>query len=157
MASFVVQIDREFIDQLTNLGDKTEKTIEMMMNAGGDILQEVFENEISSSHNRTGELADNIYVSEGKRAIDREEDGWKIWAYPAGRATKKRRKSKVYKRSRHGTVTKGRALYNSDKLFFLEYGTSKQRPTPVIGRVVSRAENRIVNKMLEIYKRELNK
>lgn len=152
MAHFHVDIDKKFIDQLNQLGERSETAIRLMLDDAGQSLGDALENEIRSKHTDTGELADSIEVSESKPG----KDGvWRVWAYPAGSSSKKRTKGKVYSRSKSGTMSSGKKLYNSDKLFFLECGTSKQPARPLIDRVVNNVSAKIKQNMQRIFEREM--
>lgn len=159
MASFRAEIDDSFVKKLTNLGARRENVIQMMLDDGGQIMADALEREIRAKHTKddhagAGELADSIELSSPyltKRGI------WMICAYPAGKSVRKMAKGKVYKRSKHGTMTSGKALYNSDKLFFLEYGNSKQTARPFLDRVTKSVEKKIMDNMQKIYDREVEK
>ena len=151
MASFNVEIDADLIKQLTRLGERTDEVAQLMLDDAGQILGDTLEAEIRSKHVDSGELADSIEVKSYKK-----EDGtWVVWAYPEGKSKKLRRKGKVYARSKSGTMTKGRALYNTDKLFWIEYGTSKQPARPFLGKMVKKIEGKIINNMQKIFNREV--
>lgn len=42
------------------------------------------------------------------------------------------------------------------KMVYLEYGTSKQRATPVLSRATRRAEKDVISKMQEVFNREVD-
>ena len=54
-----------------------------------------------------------------------------------------------------GTDTKG--VRNAEKLAYLEYGTSKQDATPVVGPVVARTEAKVVREIEEYINKKLEK
>lgn len=159
MAYFRAQIDDAFMQKLVNLGERREAVIQLMLDDGAQILQDVIEKEIRDKHTKndhlgSGELADSIETFEpylSKNGI------WIAGACPTGRSVRKLKKGKVYKRSKSGTVSSGRALYNSDKLWFIEKGTSKQTARPFIDRVCKNVEEKIVENMRKIYDREAAK
>ena len=45
---------------------------------------------------------------------------------------------------------------NMEKMIYLEYGTSKQRATPVLSRATRRAEKDVISKMQEVFNREVD-
>lgn len=152
MASFNVEIDADLIKQLTRLGERTDEIAQLMLDDAGQILGDTLEAEIRAKHvDGSGELADSIEV----RSYKDENDNWVVWAYPEGRSKKLRRKGKVYARSKKGTMSKGRALYNTDKLFWVEYGNSKQPAQPFLGKMVKKIEGKIISNMQRIFNREV--
>jgi hypothetical protein len=104
--------------------------------------------EIKNSHTKTGDLWKSIEVFE---PIKTKSGYWIVGAYPSGRARGKLKKGVVYKRSKSGAISSGKALYNNDKLYFLEYGTSKQQATPVIAKANHNAESKVLEKLQESY------
>jgi HK97 gp10 family phage protein len=153
MAYFKAEIDVELINQLTRLGDRTDEIAELMLDDAGQILSDSLEAEIKSQHMDTGELADSITT----RTYKDKNGNWVVWAYPEGKSKKLMSKGKVYARSKSGTMSKGQALFQSDKLFFLEYGTSKQPARPFIDRMVKRVEGKIISNMQKIFNREVGR
>lgn len=154
MASFEVNIDANFIKKLTQLGERTDIVSQMMLDDAGQILGDELEKEIRTKHKDTGELADSIDVHQWKN-----KDGtWEVWAYPEGVAkSKKMRKGKAYSRSKSGSKTSGKALRNTDKLWFIENGTSKQPARPFMNSMVNNVSGKIIKNMQEIFEREVNK
>ena len=45
---------------------------------------------------------------------------------------------------------------NMEKMVYLEYGTSKQRATPVLSKATRRAEKDVISKMQEVFNREVD-
>lgn len=153
MASFDVNIDAEFIKQVTRLGERSEVICRMMLDDAGQIMGDSLEAEIRLKHKDSGELADSIVVQE----YQDKRGNWTAFAYPEGRAKKLMRQGKVYKRSKSGTKTSGKALYNADKLFWIEMGTSRQPAQPFIERMCRRIEGKIMANMQAIFDREVGK
>jgi len=154
MAYFRVNVenDNAFISQLNNLGDRAGEIAQLMLDDSSQILADAIEKDIRKNHSDSGELADSIETSDAE--VDK--DGvWKVWAYPSGRSKKKMHVGKAYIHSKHGAISKGKALYNGDKLYFIEYGTSKQAARPFMQRVANDAANEIFENMQEIFNREV--
>jgi HK97 gp10 family phage protein len=153
MAYFKAVIDTDFVKQLNHLGERSDKIAQLMLDDAGQILADALEAEIRSKHKDSGELADSIEVKTYKD----KNDNWVAWAYPEGRSKRLMRKGKVYSRSKHGRKTSGKALYNTDKLFFIEYGTSKQPARPFIDSMVKNVTGKVISNMQEIFDREVGK
>lgn len=153
MASFRVEIDADLIKQLTSLGERTDQIAQFMLDDAGQILADELEAEIRAKHVDSGELADSIEAN-----VYKDKNGnWVVWAYPEGKTKKFRHKGKVYARSKKGTMSKGQALFNADKLFWIEYGTSKQPARPFMEKMVKRIEGKIIRNMQEIFEREVGR
>jgi HK97 gp10 family phage protein len=151
MASFEVEIDSEFIKEITRLGDRSEVITRLMLDDAGQILADTLEAEIRLKHKASGELADSIVVQE----YQDKRGNWVAFAHPEGRSKKLMRQGKVYKRSKSGTKTSGKALYNADKLFWIEMGTSRQPAQPFIERMCRAVEGKIMANMQAIFDREV--
>lgn len=153
MASFEVEIDSEFIKEVTKLGERSEVIARMMLDDAGQILGDALEAEIRLKHTASGELVDSIVVQE----YQDKAGNWTAFAHPEGRSKKLMRQGKVYKRSKRGTKTSGKALYNADKLFWIEMGTSRQPARPFIERMCRTIEGKIMTNMQAIFDREVGK
>lgn len=154
MAYFVTDFPNDIIAQLAQLGERSEIVAQLMLDDSSQILADAIEQEIRAKHKDSGELADSIECSEPYKD---KNDIWSVYAYPAGKTKKKRTSRGVYARSRHGTTSSGKALFNADKLYFIEYGTSKQRAKPFIKRVANNASGAIYANMQKIYNEEVSR
>lgn len=47
-----------------------------------------------------------------------------------------------------------KGVRNMEKMIYMEYGTSKQKETPVLSLAVRKAEGRVLEKMQEVFNRE---
>lgn len=148
MAYFNVEFAENFTKQLSKLGENTESIVEEMLDEAAQIMQDELEKEIRSKHHATGELEESIdtkvYMND-----------WYAWAYPEGRSSKLMRKGKIYKRSKHGTKSSGRALYNTDKLWWIEHGRAGQPARPFMDRLTKNIEGTIAQKLQKIIDREV--
>lgn len=153
MASFRVEVDSEFIKEITRLGERSESIARLMLDDGGQIMGDALESELRLKHRASGELADSIVVQE----YQDKAGSWVVFAHPEGRSKKLMRQGKVYKRSKSGTKTGGKALYNADKLFWIEMGTSRQPAQPFIERMCRTVEGKIMANMQAIFDREVGK
>ena len=151
MADFNVRIDDSVIKNLYRIGERADEIAQMILDDAGQLVADELEAEIRSKHNDTGDLAASIYLK-----VYKNTDGvWVAWAYPEGRARKKRSKGKVYARSKHNTMSSGRTLYNTDKLWWIEHGTSKQPARPFMDAMIKNIEGKVISRMQEVFEREV--
>lgn len=155
MAYFRVEFPDDLMKQITKTA--SDETSRRILKESIPILAESVRNVIQAEHSdpergASGELAKSITAFEPYKTKD---GTWIVSAAPTGKAKGQMKKGKVFARSKHGTMTSGQALYNSDKLFFLEYGTEKQDPKPVLQKATNIAYSDVVNKMQEVYNREV--
>jgi hypothetical protein len=133
-----------------NLSDEiSEKMLEESVPYLVDSLQAILRAEHSDSEQLWKSIkAFNPYKT---------KDGvWTISASPTGKHKGKLLKSaKVFSRSKKGTKTSGQALWNDDKLWFIEYGNKNQAAKPVIARATNRVMQKVVDKMQEVFDREV--
>jgi hypothetical protein len=52
-------------------------------------------------------------------------------------------------------MSAGTVLYNDDKLWWMEYGNSRQPARPVLEKAAKRSEDAVLNKMQEAYNEEM--
>ncbi len=50
-----------------------------------------------------------------------------------------------------------KGVRNMEKLAYMEYGTSKQPPTPMLAKAIKDSEPAVLNKMREVFEREVSK
>lgn len=128
MARFTVTISNELemkLKSLKNLDGVAEK----MLDAGMDIL-EAEVRQRAGKHVVTGEMVASIKRQPPKRTAD----GHSAVLRPTG------------------TGRKG--VRNMEKMVYLEYGTSHQRATPVIGPAIAAAEEPAVKAMQDVFEKE---
>jgi hypothetical protein len=133
-----------------NLSDETS---EKMLNESVPYLVDSLQTILKTEHSDSEELWKSIKAFNPYKT----KDGvWRISASPTGKHKGKLLKSaKVFARSKKGTKTSGTALWNDDKLWFLEYGNKNQNATPVIARATNRVMKQVVDKMQEVFNREV--
>lgn len=84
----------------------------------------------AAAHRASGDMIGSIKPS----GTERNAKGYYICVRPTGKDKK--------------------GVRNMEKMAYLEYGTSKQSPTPVLTPAVKESENEVVNKMQEVFERE---
>ena len=146
MAYFSVDFPDDLLVQITKMDN--DDVSRRILKESIPILAKSVQDTVRAEHSDTGDLADSIKAFEPYKT----KDGvWIASAGATGQAKGQMKKGKVFARSKSGTMTSGQALYNDDKLWFLEYGTSKQPPTPVLTKATNKARADVINKMQEIY------
>ena len=150
MPYFECDFPNDFLAQLKGL-ENTDEVCEKMLKEASPILVDSLASEIRKNHVKTGDLWKSIEAYSPRKT----KDGyWVVTACPTGRAKGLMKSAKIYSRSQSGTMTSGQAIYNDDKLWFLEKGTSKQPPSPVLVKATNRATSAVLNKMQETYNKE---
>jgi len=133
-----------------NLSDEIS---EKMLNESVPILVDSLQAIIRTEHSDSGELWKSIKAF---RPYKKTDGVWQISASPTGKHKGKLLKSaKVFSRSKKGTKTSGQALWNDDKLWFIEYGNKNQAARPVLARATNRVMKQVVDKMQEVFDREV--
>ena len=152
MAYLRVDFPDDVLKQIAKTAD--DETSRRMLKESIPILQKSIQDTIKAEHNDSGDLWKSIEAFEPYKNKD---ENWTVSTAPTGKAKGQMKKGKVFARSKSGTVSSGQSLYNSDKLFFLEYGTEKQDPKPVLTRATNNAYQSVVDRMQEIFNEEMNK
>ena len=148
MANFEIIWADDFQKQLENLGAKFDEIAPQMIDEAAPILEESMKRKLLR-HKDTGELINSI---KAKKAKPVKGGGYYGYVTATGVA-----KGKVYKRARKkgGYSTEG--YRNYQKMLALEFGTSKQPPTPFLQSAVNDAESEVLSKMQEVFNREVEK
>lgn len=132
MAKFDFEIPPDFFKQLGRLED-VERIAPKMIDEAIPILEQNVKREIAK-HKRTGDLYKSIKTTKAKMT---KKGGF----YAAVRPT--------------GSDSKG--VRNMEKLAYLEFGTSKQSPTPVLTKAIKDSQEPVMRKMQEVFEREVKK
>lgn len=130
MANFTVHISKELEMQLRGL-ENLDDVAGKMLDAGMDVLEKEVRQR-AGKHVVSGEMVASI-----KRQPPKKTDGGHVAVI---RPT--------------GTGRKG--VRNMEKLAYMEYGTSHQRATPVIGPAIAASEEPVLNAMQEVFNREVD-
>lgn len=128
MAKFSYDGGEYLLEQLKRLGNVDEIATKMLK-AAEPALTKSMKSEVAS-HKNTGSMAASIRP----KAPTKTKNGYSLTVRPTGKDAK--------------------GVRNMEKLVYLEYGTSKQRATPVMKRIVSNAENEATRKMQEVFDQE---
>ena len=130
MGKFDFQISPDFLKQLGRLAD-VDRVAPQMIDEAIPILLENVKKE-TAQHKRTGDM----YKSIKKTKANKTKNGG---YYASVRPTGKDRKG----------------VRNMEKMVYAEYGTSKQAPTPMLTKAIRDSENAVMDKMREVFSREV--
>lgn len=139
---FDFSIPDDFMGSLLKMQDEEEfKTLACdMLNDAGKILKETMEHEIPKD---TGDLAEHIKQEKAKK-YKNGCYGVSVHPYGHSKSTEsKGRKGKKY------------SLTNIGKAILLEYGTINMRPRPFLRNVKIKSEEKVVNRMQEVYNKKV--
>lgn len=163
MASFVLEGVKELIKEIEKLGDIDDVSFQMVDEAAEIMDRELKEAiRMNTQKYGTGTLADSIHHNKPER------NAWGIFTSSTARGKdyKKRKPKKVThaayakKDGRyvgHRTSIEGYNVRNHDKLWYLEHGTSRQEPRPFVQKCVNDAEPKVLDKMQEVFDREVGR
>lgn len=129
MAKFDFEIPADFIKQLGRLAD-VDRIAPQMIDEAIPILESNVKSEVSK-HKRTGALANSVK----KTKANKNKYGYYASVRPTGKDSK--------------------GVRNMEKLAYLEYGTSKQSPTPTLTKAINDSESAVLDKMQEVFSREV--
>lgn len=132
MGKFDFQVSPDFLKQLGRLQD-VDRVAPMMIDEAIPILETNVKKELSL-HRVTGSMANSIKRSKAKAT---RNGGYIANVYPTGKDEK--------------------GVRNMEKLVYLEYGTSKQAAVPTLTKAINDSESAALNKMQEVFNREMSK
>ena len=125
--SFQIEGVDDFSEKLTQLADRIDEIAVEAVKAGGEIVRDGLQDAVTQAANRgyaTGALAASIKVGGARKT----GGGASVTVAPAGKAKKVR---------------------NSDKMWYLEHGTSRQAAHPFMTRTLNTAEPKVMQAMQE--------
>lgn len=164
MAHFKMYGVDNLCSQLEELGLREDEAILYMIDEAANIMDEELKKEIRASTKKygTGVLADSIHHNPPRRN--------RFGAFTVSTARGKDTKKGKYGKTSHAAYNKRTGEYvghresygvgavrNHDKLYFKEYGNSRQASHPFIEKCVRRAEPAVLDKMQEIFDQEVAK
>lgn len=132
MGKFDFQIPVDFLKQLGSLAD-VDRYAPQMIDEAIPILEKSIKSE-ASKHKRTGDLVNSIKTNKAKKT-----------------------KNGGYLASVHPTGVDRKGVSNMVKMVYAEYGTSKQTATPIITKAINDSESAVLEKMQEVFNREMSK
>lgn len=128
MASFEMEGLDSLISELSSI--EIDEIAPKMLEESAPILESNIKQR-ASLHNRTGSMADSIKTTKAKAG----KDGYSITVRPTGQDKK--------------------GVRNMEKMVYMEYGTYKQNATPILTPAIRESENDVLEKMQEVFDREV--
>ncbi len=127
----MARFDFEGVDDLMKELDmmQVERIAPIMLEEAVPILESTVRRK-AAVHKVSGEMLRSIKKSKA----DRTQTGYYICVRPTGKDAK--------------------GVRNMEKMAYMEYGTGKQKATPVLTPAVNEAEERVTGKMQEVFDRE---
>lgn len=147
MAKFSFQLPDQFMEQLKRCAN-IDEIAPKMIDEALPIVERAFIKNLEP-HRDTGELIKNLKILPAKK--------YKNGAWGGVVTATGIDQGKYYIRKRALGERKKEGFRNYQKLIALEYGTSRQRPTPVIDKTVRDAEKDVIDTMQAAFEREVSK
>ena len=137
MGKFDFEIDQDFVKKLLELSDPDEY-VPQILDSAIPILEESVKSELSK-HKRTSQLINSVKKTKASKSPN---GGYFVCVRPTG-------KSESYLDGK-GVLRKYKVpVRNMEILAHLEYGTSKQKPTPILTKAYKDSYNEVMAKMQE--------
>lgn len=133
MARLSINFDNELLKQVSKMA-QVDVFAPKMIDEALPIIQNKLSENIRKSHQKTGNLAKSIKVKKAKRT---KNGGYVGTVTPVG--------------------TQKDGTRNAEVLVYLEYGRTAQDATPVLSPAVILTENKVIEKMQEVFDREFIK
>lgn len=136
------RLDFDMPDNLFEGMENFEEMAISMLNETGPILEKAMKEElVKTGHSDSGDLEKSLKFKKAKRA---KTGAYIATVKPAG-----------YSQAQGKGRKKRKKVANSIKLIALEYGTSKQNPTPVIQKAINRCEKECQEKMQQEFEKRI--
>ena len=141
MGKFDFEIDQDFVKKLLELSDPDEY-VPQILDSAIPILEESVKSELSK-HKRTSQLINSVKKTKASKSPN---GGYFVCVMPTG-------KSDSYIDGK-GVLRKYKVpVRNMEILAHLEYGTSKQKPTPILTKAYKDSYNEVMAKMQEEFEK----
>ena len=141
MGKFDFEIDQDFVKKLLELSDPDEY-VPQILDSAIPILEESVKSELSK-HKRTSQLINSVKKTKASKSPN---GGYFVCVIPTG-------KSDSYIDGK-GVLRKYKVpVRNMEILAHLEYGTSKQKPTPILTKAYKDSYNSVMAKMQEEFEK----
>jgi HK97 gp10 family phage protein len=129
MGKFDFEIPTDFIKQLGKLAD-VDRIAPQMIDEAMPILEGNLKKEMAK-HRRTGDMINSVR----KTKAGKNKYGYYAVVRPTGKDSK--------------------GVRNMEKMVYLEYGTSDQPATPILTKAIKDSEKAVLDKMQEVFSREV--
>lgn len=130
MAKFSVTMDNELVKQLERL-ENFDELAKQILTDSSQPLESALSRELSE-HKDTEALIKSV-----KKVVKKSKYGWFLMVRPTGKDKK--------------------GVRNMEKLAYIEFGTSRQAPRPLLSRAMSRAESAVKELMQRNFDDYVNK
>lgn len=144
MGKFDFEIPTSFLKQLGSMAD-VDKYATQMIDESMPILEANLKSELAK-HKRTGDMLKSVKKTRSKR----NKYGYFATVRPTGL-------SKYYINSKGERKTRKEPVRNMEILAHLEYGTKNQDPKPILTKAIKDSEKAVLDKMQEVFNREVGK
>ena len=141
MGKFDFEIDQDFVKKLLELSDPDEY-VPQILDSAIPILEESVKGELSK-HKRTSQLVNSVKKTKASKSPN---GGYFVCVMPTG-------KSDSYLDGKGKTRKYKVPVRNMEILAHLEYGTSKQKPTPILTKAYKDSYNEVMAKMQEEFEK----
>jgi phage protein, HK97 gp10 family len=144
MAKFDFEIPPEFIRTLGRLSD-VDRYAPLMIDAATPTIEDAVKRELAK-HRRTGTMLKSIKRTRAKKT---KNGGYLATVRPTGESTK-------YLSKKGELKERKTAVRNMEIIAHMEYGTSKQPPTPVLSKALDDAKDEALKIMQETFNKEVS-
>ena len=130
---FEFDMDHDFLRRLNSLEKPStiENITKKCLEGGSELVKKEWDSEMGK-HVLTGSLANSVKASK----VQKDKNGTpNIFVFPTGKDK--------------------RGIRNAEKAMYLEYGTYKQPAKPFLQNITDRAEKPVLDKMQEIFEKEI--
>ena len=141
---FEINIPDDFMNELlnTNVDDVCKTALTDSAPMIEETMKTTIRNSIKHPDMSTGELIDSIKADKPKKS----KGAWVIKVMPRGN-------SSHYYYNRQNIIPRRYACSNAFKLIMMEYGNSRQSPTPVLDKIYRECNEKVLDKLQETYNR----
>ena len=164
MASFTLDGVKELIKEMEKLNVDIDDISFKMVDEVAGIIDKELKTAIKDNTKKygTGTLAESIHHNKPKKNMR----GY--FTVSTARGTDNRGRAKIESKTEkisakgekytlHRQKNRKESIRNQDKLYYLEFGNSRQASHPIIGKCIRRTEPRILDKMQAVFNRETRK
>jgi len=132
MGKFDFEISPDFLKTLGKMAD-VDRIAPKMIDEAMPTLEKNLKSELSQ-HKRTSDMLDSV---KNTKAGKTRNGGYYAVVRPTGKDRK--------------------GVRNMEKLAWLEYGSQKQSPTPILTKAIKDSQPTVESKMREVFEREVKK
>ncbi len=139
MAKFTVDFPADLEKQIDQLEIACRgECISKMLEAGGEVMKEKMQQQCRN-HRQSGNMIASIKTTKAEK----NDRGYFVVTRPTGTEVRVMKNGRIHK------------VRNMEKLAYLHYGTSKQRATGIITKVINQSRSPAVKVMQEVFNREV--